>query len=267
LKALTVYGRYKMTDNSSASNLSEQKLAPTHHPSYLIFILVLSIIALLVLAVETIFKIDASTRQILEYADYAICAIFFLDFLLMLYKAENKVKYFVTWGWLDLLSSVPVIDSLRWGRAARIMRIFRVLRGIKAARIATKVIIERRAQNVFLAVLLVSIILVAVSSISVLHFETTADRTIKSPEDAVWWALVTITTVGYGDKFPVTTEGRVVAVILMFAGVGLFGTFSGFIASWFLGPCESQKDFQIVHLEKELSEIKGLLEDIKKNRT
>ena len=83
----------------------------------------------------------------------------------------------------------------------------------------------------------------------------------------MWWALVTITTVGYGDKFPVTTEGRVVAVILMFAGVGLFGTFSGFIASWFLGPCESHKDSQIVHLEKELSEIKGLLEAIKTNRS
>ena len=62
------------------------------------------------------------------------------------------------------------------------------------------------------------------------------EANIKGPEDAVWWAFVTMTTVGYGDRFPVTTEGRLAGALLMVAGVGLFGTFSGFIASWFLAP-------------------------------
>ena len=64
---------------------------------------------------------------------------------------------------------------------------------------------------------------------------------IKTAEDAIWWAWVTITTVGYGDKYPVTTEGRIIASFLMTAGVGLFGTFTGFIASWFL---EKKSDIQ-----------------------
>jgi len=63
---------------------------------------------------------------------------------------------------------------------------------------------------------------------------------IKTAEDALWWAYVTITTVGYGDRFPVTTEGRLIASLLMTAGVGLFGTFAGYISSLFIQT--NQKD-------------------------
>ena len=70
-------------------------------------------------------------------------------------------------------------------------------------------------------------------SISILLVENDPASNIKSAEDAIWWALVTVTTVGYGDKFPVTTEGRIIGVALMFVGVGLFGTFTGYVASWF----------------------------------
>jgi voltage-gated potassium channel len=231
----------------------------------MIFILVLSIMALIVLAIETVFKVDESTKQILEYADDAVCVVFFLDFLIMFFRAENKAKYFVTWGWLDLLSSIPMLDVLRWGRAGRIMRIFRVLRGIKSARMITQIILEKRAQSVALAVILVSITLIAVSSLSVLHFEATANGTIKTPEDAVWWSIETMTTVGYGDMYPVTTEGRFIATILMIAGVGLFGTFSGYVAAWFIGPSASRRESRIDNLDKGIEEIKELLNDIKKN--
>ena len=72
------------------------------------------------------------------------------------------------------------------------------------------------------------------SSIAILQMEDTADGNIKTAEDALWWAYVTITTVGYGDKYPVTIEGKIIAAALMTAGVGLFGTFTGYVASWFL---------------------------------
>ena len=77
--------------------------------------------------------------------------------------------------------------------------------------------------------------MVIFSAIAILQVETDPNSNIKTAEDAIWWAYVTITTVGYGDKFPVTTEGRIIAAALMTVGVGLFGTFTGFIASFFLG--------------------------------
>lgn len=72
------------------------------------------------------------------------------------------------------------------------------------------------------------------SSIAILQVEDAENSNIKSAKDALQWSYVSITTVGYGDKYPVTSEGRIIAVALMTVGVGLFGTFAGFIASWFV---------------------------------
>jgi voltage-gated potassium channel len=108
---------------------------------------------------------------------------------------------------------------------------------------------------------LVALLLIVVSAVSVLHFEAeVGDGNIKTADDAIWWAFATITTVGYGDKYPVTLEGRFVAGILMCVGVGLFGTFSGFFAAWFLssGPAENEK--RLSEIKSELAEIKRLLE-------
>lgn len=69
--------------------------------------------------------------------------------------------------------------------------------------------------------------------IAILLFEA-ANSNIKTIGYAVWWSYVTITTVGYGDKYPVTTEGRIIAAILMTVGVGLFGMFKAFVSSWFV---------------------------------
>jgi voltage-gated potassium channel len=187
--------------------------------------LVLCIYALGVLAVQTAAKLRPETRDILDLADYAVCVIFFVDFLIDLWRASDRRKYLFTWGWLDLLSSIPIFHITRWARAARVVRIFRLLRGLRAARILTVVVVRRRVQSVFLAASLVALLLVVFSSIAVLTVETAPESNIKSAEDAVWWAFATITTVGYGDRYPVTSEGRFVAAILMCSGVGLFGSF------------------------------------------
>jgi voltage-gated potassium channel len=141
----------------------------------------------------------------------------------------------MTWGWLDLVSSIPMIDGTRWGRAARIVRVLRVLRGLRATKLLAGLVLRRRGESAFLAVSLVALLLIVFCSIAVLHFETDPESNIKTAEDALWWAFATITTVGYGDCYPVTWEGRLIATILMCAGVGLFGTFSGFLAAWFIG--------------------------------
>jgi voltage-gated potassium channel len=79
--------------------------------------------------------------------------------------------------------------------------------------------------------------LVVFSSIAMLTLERDIPgATITTAEDALWWAIATITTVGHGDCYPITGEGRAVASIMMTAGVGLFGTLSGVAASWFMSP-------------------------------
>jgi voltage-gated potassium channel len=223
--------------------------------------LALSVLAIITLSADVIFPMSSDSRAIIQYADTLICGLFFLDFLVMLYSAESRGKYLITWGWLDLLSSVPMVNALRWGRLARIARILRVLRGIRSARVLTCFILERRAQSAFLAAVLVSIILVTVSAVSILQFETKPEANIKTAEDAVWWAVVTITTVGYGDKFPVTSEGRIIAAILMAAGVGLFGTLSGFVTAWFLSPVQGSAEADLKRIEIELRELRKLLEE------
>jgi voltage-gated potassium channel len=232
------------------------KVLKTARP-YELFMLFLSIFALVAIAINTFVSKNDESQMILEWADNFVCTLFFLDFLISLYRAPKRLRYLLTWGWFDLLSSIPTIDILRWGRVARILRVFRLLRAVKAAKILTEFILNKRGESAFMAATLLSIVLVTFASIAILQFETGPDSNIKGPGDAVWWALVTLTTVGYGDRFPVTMEGRVVGVMLMVAGVGLFGTLSGFIASWFLSPKQKKEESEIELLRSEIAELRN----------
>lgn len=201
---------------------------------YQLFMLGLSVYALAALATDTIVPLRPSTREILGYADVLLCGVFFVDFVIQLARAPNRRQYFFRWGWIDLLSSIPMVDALRIGRAARVLRILRVLRAVRSTRLLASFVLGRRAESAFMAAALVSLILIVFGSVAVLQVENVPGANITTAQDAVWWAFVTITTVGYGDRYPVTWEGRVIAGLLMTAGVGLFGAFSGFVASWFL---------------------------------
>jgi voltage-gated potassium channel len=235
-------------------------------PGYELFMLVLCLYALGVLAAQTAVGFEPQTQAILDYGDDAVCAVFFADFAYSLFRAPNRWRYMATWGWLDLLSSFPTLDVARWGRAARILRICRVLRGLRATRVLASLVFRRRTENTFLAASLIAILLIIFCSIAVLDFESGSgsESNIRTAEDAIWWSFATITTVGYGDCYPVSTEGRFVAVVLMCAGVGLFGTFSGFLAAWFIGSgsiaSASGKEGELAALQREVVELRRLLE-------
>ena len=228
-------------------------------PAYQLFMLVLCVYSLTVIAFQATDP-EPTTMTVLQYADLAVCVLFLGDFFVSLYRAENRWRYFVTWGWIDLLSSIPAVDMARWGRAARILRIFRLMRGLRAAHLLTTLFLRNRGRHTVMAACLAAIILITFSAIAILRFETGAQSNIKSAEDAVWWAFATITTVGYGDRFPTTTEGRMVAVLLMSAGVGLFGTFSGFLASWFSGEEQQTNDAELVAIKQELALLRQAIE-------
>ncbi|MEO6690428.1 MAG: ion transporter [Dokdonella sp.] len=210
----------------------------TRQTAYLFFTLGLSVLGLAVLGASVALPMGRDTRQILDYADDVICAIFFLDFLLTLKRSPNRWQYFIRWGWIDLISSIPTIDAFRAGRAARIFRVLRVLRAMRSAKIIASFILQRRAHGAMLAATLMGLLLIVLASIGILHFEDVPDANIKTAEDALWWTMTTITTVGYGDRYPVTTEGRILAAGLMVAGVGLAGIYTGYVAAWFLRPVD-----------------------------
>ncbi|MDD3529008.1 MAG: ion transporter [Gallionellaceae bacterium] len=226
---------------------------------YLLFTLALSLFALAMLAADALFKLDPRTHEIIAWLDNGVCLLFFTDFLVTLWRAEKRGEYFMRWGWLDLLSSIPMVDELRWGRLARIFRIFRVLRGLRSARLLSEVVVLRRYESAMLSAGLISLILVVFSAILILQLETGPGSNIHSAEDALWWSITTLTTVGYGDLYPVTGQGRLLAAAMMIAGVGLFGAFSGLVASLLLRPAGSRQEADLASLQAELTALRRQL--------
>jgi voltage-gated potassium channel len=227
---------------------------------YQVFILVLSIFAIAIMAFVTVVKVSPSTQTIIDSADNLVCAVFLIDFVATLASAPNKLRYLATWGWLDLLSSLPAIDVARWGRAARLFRILRVLRAMRATRIMASLAIQHRARNAALAGVLLLFLVVFSCSIAVLHFEDVEGGNIRTASDAMWWAATTVSTVGYGDFYPVTWEGRLVALVLMVTGVGSFGAIAAGLASWFMQPSRAGDQIGVEQLSLEVKQLRELLE-------
>ncbi len=222
--------------------MTETKKSETDKLGFLnLLILVLSIYVLVALLVDTFFKLPPEVSKILNIADNVICLVFLLDFGIRFYRAENKLK-FMQWGWIDLISSIPTLDFMRAGRMLRLIRLLRILRAFRSTKNLVHHIFKRRTQGALTAAAIIAVLMIIFSSIAILQVEDDPNSNIKTAEDAIWWAYVTITTVGYGDKFPVTTEGRIVAALLMTVGVGLFGTFTAYLASWFVGETKKEDD-------------------------
>ena len=198
-----------------------------------LLILLLSFYVLIALLVDTIFKLPPETSKLLNYIDNIICAVFLFDFIVRFRKAENKLA-FMKWGWIDLIASIPTFDFMRAGRLLRVIRIIRLIRAFRSTRHIIEHVFKNKIQGTLTSVSIIAVLMLLFSSVAILQFETDPNSNIKTAEDAIWWSYVTITTVGYGDKYPVTTEGRIIAAILMTVGVGLFGTFTAFVSSWFV---------------------------------
>lgn len=209
-----------------------------------LLVLILSLYVLVALAVDTFFRLQPEVSRLLSLIDDVICVFFLYEFCVRFYKAENKWK-FMKWGWIDLLSSIPTLEYFRPGRVFRLFRLLRILRAFRSIKHLTHHVFQRKAQGAFTTVATIAVLMVIFSSIAILQVEDDPNSNIKTAEDALWWASVTITTVGYGDKYPVTSEGRLIAVFLMTTGVGLFGTFTGFVASWFVDERKEERENEL----------------------
>ena len=195
-----------------------------------LIILILSFYVLISLVATSFFSLTPEVHKILSQIDNFICIIFLIDFFYRFYQAPNKLK-FLKWGWVDFISSIPFIDFLRVGRLLRLLRLLRILRAFKSVKHIAEHAYKDKTKGLLSTVAVIAFLMVLFSSVTILQVETSPNSNIKTAEDALWWSYTTLTTVGYGDKFPVTTEGRLIAAVLMTTGVALCGTFAGYIAS------------------------------------
>ena len=232
--------------------------------SYEIFILALSLLSIFNLIVE-ILPIEQDVKNLVVTIDLALTPIFLFDFLNRLIKAPSKQGYLLKGGgWLDFIGSLP-FPGLRIARLFRMWRVYKGLRRIGMRNIWHS-FLESRAQSALLSIIFLTIVVLECAGIYVLVTERNApESNIKTASDALWWAYVTVTTVGYGDEYPVTNSGRVVGVLLMTIGVGLFGVITGYLANAFLKPkSEEQNEQEVVNvapdtLQVGLQEIKRII--------
>ena len=186
-----------------------------------------------------------ATRTLLTIYDNAIAFVFLFDFSMRMRSAPSKKGYFIGQrGWLDLLGSIPTFGVfkyaalLRLARLSRVARISRLMRSQDKGSIV-KDVVENRGQYAVFITLITGMIVLVLSSAFVLQFESkAADANIESGGDALWWAVVTLTTVGYGDKYPVTTGGRITGTFVMFAGVGVIASLASILASVLIPPAK-----------------------------
>ncbi|MDD1753419.1 MAG: potassium channel family protein, partial [Methanotrichaceae archaeon] len=169
----------------------------------------------------------------------------------------------------DLLSCWPS-QGLRLLRIFRLVKVYRLLKNYGTKRIINEIIDNRAQMAIYIIVILVVVVL-QVGGVWVLRFEeNNPDANIKTGADALWWAFVTITTVGYGDRYPITSGGRLVGIALMVCGVGIFSTFAGFIANSFLAPRKKKEEKAIAEPsdpKSKIAEIKKMLEEQEKTNS
>ena len=214
-----------------------QPVVREHGNAYNIFILLLTIQSLVVM-VLMILPLSEAEHQALLFFDNAICVIFLVDFVYNITGSKPKRQYFIHHrGWLDLLGSIPSLGILRFtalfrlARLSRLARITRLLGGQQRKQLIDDVI-QNRGQYALFITFLSAYLVLSVATVLVLQFESSSpDANIVSGGDALWWGMVTITTVGYGDFFPVTLLGRLTGVFVMFAGVGIIGSLASILAS------------------------------------
>lgn len=203
--------------------------------------MVLSIISVVIIVLHQFGPFNEPEKELLLKLDTGICLVLLSHFFYGLFSAKNK-KQFLSTHWIDFIASIPAIDIFRYGR------IFQVLRVLRMLRVANQVIrhLLKHSESTMLAsMMLILLVVLGGSAIAILMTEAGHEGSnIETAEDAIWWALVTISTVGYGDYYPITTAGRVISAIVILTGVSIFAGISGLVASSLLTPKAEESEQQ-----------------------
>jgi voltage-gated potassium channel len=168
-------------------------------------------------------EIDSETQRILDYVQWISWIAFAVDLLVGLVLAEKKLK-FLAYHPLEVITVLlPFLRPLR------------LLRVISFGTLVIQKVAVGRQFAITLKVFLASILLAYIGAVQITITERGVEGSnIKNFGDGLWWAITTVTTVGYGDRFPVTSTGRVLAVCLMLVGISLMGVITASVAAWFV---------------------------------
>jgi voltage-gated potassium channel len=223
--------------------------------------MVLSLLSVVLVLAIAFGRFDKETHRLLLMIDTGICIIFLSQFFYGLVQARNKL-YYIKHHWIDFIASIPAIEALR---IARVFQILRVVRLLRMSRSWLLPLLKQRRQATLASLLVALVLILTLSSILILLVETgNPGANIHTAEQAIWWALVTISTVGYGDFYPVTTLGHVIGAMVIISGVSFFGVISGYMASVFITPEDNER--QEAHEENIKSELDQALARMELNQ-
>jgi voltage-gated potassium channel len=221
---------------------NEPKFQELKDASYEFFIVAISILAVVNLIIILIVPIE-EMDEVLRIVNIAISILFLVDFFYRLLSAPSKRGYlFKSWGWLDFLGSLPFMGAqiLRLLRAIRIIRLMREY-GRSAL---SEDVRKNRAGSALASASLLVILVLQFGSYLIIGIESKSPQAnIVDPLDALWWSVVTIATVGYGDQYPVTIQGRLIGTVIIISGVFLFTVLTGFLAKKFFSKHEVDENY------------------------
>lgn len=191
-------------------------------------------------------------------AEWVITLIFAGEFFGRLWAAYDRRAY-LRGHWIDLVSVVPPARGLRPLRLLRLLRLVRAFAGVSRAMAHVPRLAKHRGLVWMVAAWAAVTVL---ASIALYIAENGTNQAIANPFDALWWGVVTLTTVGYGDVYPVTVEGRMAAMVLMLLGIGLYSAITAAVTSYFLtsgsGSSSALAELERAHA---LREAGGLTDD------
>ena len=199
---------------------------------------ILILISIVSLTLETLPNLEPETYKLLYAIDLFCISLFTIEYLLRVLVAENKIKYVTSfYGVIDLLAILPFIlptkVDLRILRSFRVLRVFRAQHLTRYSRALTKFRIAfGLIKEEIVLFLIITFILIYISATGIYYFEHAAQPELfSSIFHSLWWAVVTLTTVGYGDIYPITTGGRVFTFFMLTIGVGVVAVPAGLVAT------------------------------------
>jgi len=198
----------------------------------------LILFSLVSFSVETLPDLSPSILEFFQKSEIVIVAIFSVEYLLRIYVADNKLKYiFSFYGLIDLIAILPFYISKTVDlRAIRIFRILRIIRSMKLFKrsnaISNLKIAFSEIKEELILFFITSLLILYVSAVGIYFFENPAQpEQFKSVFHSLWWALATLTTVGYGDIYPITVGGKIFTYFILMIGLGIIAVPTGLIAS------------------------------------